>query len=167
VGSTACNLLTGRRKGQCHLLITASQHRHHLFKPRESNVCVESRDTSIRFGATLPCLGHRPVFSYKFRPTSHADRERDIDYDDQYCLVKRKSAYENTSLSKPIDEFRISSSGCLLSEGQMQERHRFYNGSAIQWRAPTTTPQQVCGASPVYWRRRPREQLRWRPRRCR
>ena len=37
---------------------------------------------------------------------------------------------------KPLDEFRKFGSECLSSEGQMQEKQRFSNESAIQRRAP-------------------------------
>jgi hypothetical protein len=40
---------------------------------------------------------------------------------------------------KPLNEFRRSSSECLSSEEQTQEKLRFYNGFAIQRRAPWFT----------------------------
>ena len=54
---------------------------------------------------------------------------------------------------KHLDEFRISSSECLFSEGQTQEKQRFSNGFAIQRRALRFTGGESMGERKRYMAR--------------
>jgi hypothetical protein len=58
-----------------------------------------------------------------------------------WAQINQKLALNQTPLRQwaPNETSRTSSSECLFSEGQTQEKRRFYNGSVKQRRAPRFT----------------------------